>query len=144
MQDLTPPVLPVLPEKGSILMDVERPAGKGRIHNLTAFNDPRMKAFIRAMNAVEAQGSYLPRTNWLPYRRRGIASAARGDRRSRDLTVGLSLPRPLRTPWLRGGIDGTLSVRDCVGAGLRCADGPCLRALADERGGGTTTSQRSA
>ncbi len=41
---------------GSILMDVERPAGEGRVHNLTAFDDPRMKAFIRAMNAVEEQG----------------------------------------------------------------------------------------
>ena len=41
---------------GNILMDVERPAGEGRAHNLTAFNDPRMKAFIRAMNAVEDQG----------------------------------------------------------------------------------------
>jgi hypothetical protein len=44
------------PEYGSILMDVERPAGEGRVHNLTAFDDPRMKAFIRAMNAVEDQG----------------------------------------------------------------------------------------
>jgi hypothetical protein len=41
---------------GKILMDVERPAGEGRVFNLTAFNDPRMKAFIRAMNAVEEQG----------------------------------------------------------------------------------------
>jgi hypothetical protein len=41
---------------GSILMDVERPAGEGRVHNLTAFDDPRTKAFIRAMNAVEEQG----------------------------------------------------------------------------------------
>jgi hypothetical protein len=44
------------PRMGPILTDVERPAGKGRVHNLTAFSDPRMKAFIRAMNAVEEQG----------------------------------------------------------------------------------------
>jgi hypothetical protein len=41
---------------GEILMDVERPAGAGRVYNLSAFNDPRMKAFIRAMHAVEEQG----------------------------------------------------------------------------------------
>jgi hypothetical protein len=42
---------------GEILMDVERPKeDEGRVYNLTAFKDPRMKAFIRAMNAVEEQG----------------------------------------------------------------------------------------
>jgi hypothetical protein len=41
---------------GQILMDVPRPAEGGRVYNLTAFNDPRMKAFIRAMHAVESQG----------------------------------------------------------------------------------------
>jgi type II secretory pathway predicted ATPase ExeA len=44
------------PERGGILMDVDRPAGYGRIHNVTAFRDPRMKAFIRTMRRVEAQG----------------------------------------------------------------------------------------
>jgi RecA/RadA recombinase len=42
---------------GEILMDVERPKElEGRVYNLTAFKDPRMKAFIRAMHAVEEQG----------------------------------------------------------------------------------------
>jgi hypothetical protein len=41
---------------GEILMDVERPAGAGRVFNLSAFKEPRMKAFIRAMHAVEEQG----------------------------------------------------------------------------------------
>ncbi|WP_197289153.1 AAA family ATPase [Nocardia sp. NRRL S-836] len=40
---------------GSVLTDVETPVG-GRAYNLNAFKDPRMKAFIRAMNAVEEQG----------------------------------------------------------------------------------------
>jgi hypothetical protein len=44
------------PERGAILTDVERPTGVGRLHNLTAFNDPKMKAFIRAMGAVDDQG----------------------------------------------------------------------------------------
>jgi AAA domain len=42
---------------GEILRDVERPAADGsRVYNLNAFKDPRMKAFIRAMVAVEEQG----------------------------------------------------------------------------------------
>lgn len=46
-----------LPRHGEILRDVERPAEDGsRVYNLNAFKDPRMKAFIRAMNAVEEQG----------------------------------------------------------------------------------------
>jgi GTPase SAR1 family protein len=50
------------PLHGEILRDVERPAEDGsRVYNLTAFKDPRMKAFIRAMNAVEQQG-LLPTT----------------------------------------------------------------------------------
>ena len=45
---------------GEILRDVDRPAEEaGRVYNLTAFKDPRMKAFIRAINAVDEQG-------WLP------------------------------------------------------------------------------
>jgi hypothetical protein len=44
-------------EFGEILRDVARPSNDGvRVHNLSAFKDPRMKAFIRAMNAVEDQG----------------------------------------------------------------------------------------
>jgi hypothetical protein len=43
-------------EKGSILMDVERPVGHERIHNLTTFRDPSMKAFIRTIQLVEEQG----------------------------------------------------------------------------------------
>ncbi|MDQ2743004.1 MAG: ATP-binding protein [Chloroflexota bacterium] len=44
-------------EYGEILRDVSRPSSDGtRVYNLTAFKDPRMKAFIRAMHAVEAQG----------------------------------------------------------------------------------------
>lgn len=42
---------------GEILMDVERPMeSEERVYNLNAFKDPRMKAFIRVMNQVEAQG----------------------------------------------------------------------------------------
>jgi hypothetical protein len=42
---------------GEILMDVERPQElEVRVYNLTAFKDPRMKAYIRAMHAVEEQG----------------------------------------------------------------------------------------
>lgn len=48
------------PEYAEILRDVARPSDDGtRVYNLSAFKDPRMKAFIRAMNAVEGQG-------WLP------------------------------------------------------------------------------
>jgi hypothetical protein len=44
-------------EYGEILRDIARPSDDGtRVHNLNAFKDPRMKAFIRAMNAVENQG----------------------------------------------------------------------------------------
>jgi hypothetical protein len=44
-------------EYGEILRDVARPSNDGtRVYNLNAFKDPRMKAFIRAMHAVEAQG----------------------------------------------------------------------------------------
>jgi hypothetical protein len=47
-------------EFGEILRDVPRPSEDGRrVYNLNAFKDPRMKAFIRAMHAVEQQG-------WLP------------------------------------------------------------------------------
>lgn len=47
---------------GQILRDVPRPSADGtRVYNLNAFRDPRMKAFIRAMNGVEQQG-------WLPLR----------------------------------------------------------------------------
>lgn len=47
---------------GEILRDVSRPAGSGdRVYNLNTFRDPRMKAFIRVMNAVEEQG-LLPST----------------------------------------------------------------------------------
>jgi len=43
---------------GEILRDVPRPAAaEGRVYNLTAFRDPRMKAFIRVMHAVEEQGN---------------------------------------------------------------------------------------
>lgn len=46
-----------LPRHGAILRDVDRPAEDGsRIYNLNAFKDPRMKAFIRVMHAVEDQG----------------------------------------------------------------------------------------
>ena len=42
---------------GAILRDVNRPALDGlRVYNLSAFRDPRMKAFIRVMNAVEERG----------------------------------------------------------------------------------------
>ncbi|MDX8152762.1 hypothetical protein SK069_14235 [Patulibacter brassicae] len=45
------------PEYGEILRDVPRPSQDGtRVYNLTAFKDPRMKAFIRVMVAVEEQG----------------------------------------------------------------------------------------
>lgn len=45
------------PGYGSILMDVERPQElDARVYNLTTFKDARMKAYIRAMNAVEDQG----------------------------------------------------------------------------------------
>jgi hypothetical protein len=38
-------------------MDVERPQElEVRVYNLTASKDPRMKAYIRAMHAVEEQG----------------------------------------------------------------------------------------
>jgi hypothetical protein len=43
---------------GRLLRDVERSSG-GRVHNLTAFNDPQMKAFIRAVVAAEEQGRGL-------------------------------------------------------------------------------------
>ncbi len=44
-------------EYGEILRDVSRPARDGsRVYNLNTFRDPRMKAFIRVMNAVEEQG----------------------------------------------------------------------------------------
>lgn len=43
---------------GMLLQDVERPSG-GRVHNLTAFNDPQMKAFVRALVAAEEQGRGL-------------------------------------------------------------------------------------
>ncbi len=55
---------------GQILRDVPRPSADGtRVYNLNAFRDPRMKAFIRAMNGVEQQG-------WLPSQRcrRSLAS----------------------------------------------------------------------
>lgn len=39
-------------EHGEILKDVERPIG-GRVHNLTTFKDPSMKAFIRLINERE-------------------------------------------------------------------------------------------
>jgi hypothetical protein len=41
-----------------LLRDVERASG-GRVHNLTAFNDPQMKAFIRAIVSAEQQGRGL-------------------------------------------------------------------------------------
>jgi hypothetical protein len=42
---------------GAILMDVERPQDlEARVYNLTTFKDARMKAYIRAMHAVEEQG----------------------------------------------------------------------------------------
>ncbi len=42
---------------GAILMDVERPKDlEARVYNLTTFRDGRMKAYIRAMHAVEEQG----------------------------------------------------------------------------------------
>jgi hypothetical protein len=45
---------------GAILRDVERPSDDAsRVYNLTTFNDPRMKAFIRVMHAVEEP-------DWLP------------------------------------------------------------------------------
>jgi hypothetical protein len=44
------------PTYGQILADVPRPAGDARVFNLTCFNDPRMKAFIRVMHAVEEAG----------------------------------------------------------------------------------------
>jgi hypothetical protein len=51
---------------GEILRDVERPSADGsRVYNLNAFKDPRMKAFIRAMHAVEEQG-LLPKAADMP------------------------------------------------------------------------------
>ena len=41
---------------GEILTDVPRPTGDAKVFNLTCFNDPRMKAFIRVMHAVEDAG----------------------------------------------------------------------------------------
>jgi hypothetical protein len=58
---------------GQILRDLSRPAGSGdRVYNLNTFRDPRMKAFIRVMNAVEEQGllpsatdiTALPAPSW--------------------------------------------------------------------------------
>ncbi len=43
-------------EHGEILTDVVRPTGDARVFNLTCFRDPRMKAFIRVMHAVEESG----------------------------------------------------------------------------------------
>lgn len=36
---------------GSILRDIERPSGDGRVHNLSAFSDPGMKAIIRMLRS---------------------------------------------------------------------------------------------
>jgi len=48
------------PRFGEILRDVARPLEPGgRVYNLTAFKDPRLKAFIRTMPGIEDLG-------WLP------------------------------------------------------------------------------
>jgi len=41
---------------GPILKDVERPTAEGRVYNMTTFNDPAMKAFIRMREAAERSG----------------------------------------------------------------------------------------
>ena len=54
------------PRYGEILRDVQRPLERGgRVFNLTAFKDPRLKAFIRAMAGIEELG-WLPETDELP------------------------------------------------------------------------------
>jgi hypothetical protein len=47
-----------LPDRARLSVDsrVQCARELRRVHNLTAFNDPRMKAFIRAMSAGEEQG----------------------------------------------------------------------------------------
>jgi hypothetical protein len=42
---------------GSVLSDVERPDGAGRLANYTTFRDPALKAFIRLQVLREGEGA---------------------------------------------------------------------------------------